>query len=292
MATKKDLIGIIGGSIGHELAGFVLEKEFCQETPFGLSTEIFEGKINGEKLFFLSRHGKGHRYNPSHVPYRANVYALKELDCTKIVSITAVGSLNENIKPGQILLPNQIIDKTNGRGKERSFFGEEVVAHVGVAEPFCKDLSTQLFRISYDLGKSYPKGCYVCMEGPQFSTKAESQMHRNWGGDVIGMTVSPEYRLCREAEMCYAALALITDYDVWWPGEEVSVEKVKETIAENNMKVAEIIKRLVRSELSECHSKCSSALEHAVQTDQKLISQNGEFKEIYGPFLGKYGYWK
>lgn len=283
---KKNLIGIIGGSIGHELEGFALEEELRMETPFGVSTDIFKGKLEGEELVFLSRHGKGHVYDPSHVPYRANVYALKELGCQQVVSITAVGSLHENFAPGQILIPNQIVDKTYRRGGEASFFGEGIVAHVGVADPFCKDLSKQLFRVSYELGIIYPKGCYVCMEGPQFSTKAESQMHRIWGGDVIGMTVSPEYKLCREAELCYAALALVTDYDVWYPGEEVSVEKVLETIKKSNKKIAEIIRRLVKQEAMQCTSGCHSALEKAIQTNPDFIDDRT--KEKYNLLIGKY----
>jgi 5'-methylthioadenosine phosphorylase len=290
MDTKKNLLGIIGGSIGHELAGFILEEEFRQETPFGQSTTIFKGKIKNRELLFLSRHEKGHLLDPSHVPYRADIYALKELGCTHILSITAVGSLKEKYAPGNIIIPDQIIDKTNGRGKERSFFGEGIVAHVDVSEPFCKDFSKQLFRISNERGPSFSKGCYICMEGPQFSTKAESKMHRKWGGDIIGMTVSPEYRLCREAELCYAALALITDYDVWRQGEEVSVGKVKETIAKNNLQVAEIIKCLVHSKLSECRCGCTSALECAIQTNQNLIAVNSELKNTHNLFLKKYGY--
>lgn len=282
----EGLVGIIGGSIGYELEGFVVEEELKMETPFGVSTDIFRGKLNGEELVFLSRHGKGHVCDPSHVPYRANIYALKKLGCGRVVSVTAVGSLHENFEPGQILIPDQIIDKSYRRGEEASFFGEGIVAHVGEADPFCRDLSKQLSRISYELGMTHSKGCYVCMEGPQFSTRAESIMHKGWGGDVIGMTVSPEYRLCREAEMCYAALAMITDFDVWYPGEEVSVEKVKETIRRNTEKVKEIMGRLVKQEPRECRRGCNRALEGAIQTDWSYVSE--EIKEKFRLLAGKY----
>jgi 5'-methylthioadenosine phosphorylase len=221
------ILGVLGGSGLYDLDGLSEARTDEVSTPFGPpSAPVASGLIGSTKLLFLPRHGQGHRYSPSEINYRANVFALKSLGAEKILSVSAVGSLREGLAPGEFVLPDQFIDKTWGRAS--TFFGGGVVGHVGFAEPTCPSFAAAVAAAAATSGRRIHRGgTYVCMEGPQFSTRAESQLHRSWGADVIGMTGATEAKLCREAEVCFASLALVTDYDAWHAEEEaVSVDAV------------------------------------------------------------------
>ena len=213
--AKQVLLAMIGGSGLYEMPGLRNTREYNMDTPFGkTSAPIILGELEGQSVAFLARHGIGHHLTPSEVPYRANIYALKSLGVQRIVSISACGSLKEEFAPGHIVIPDQIYDNTHGR--VRSFFGDGLVAHVSVADPFCVDLSDQLeTAVGAAGGVLHRSGALITIEGPRFSTKAESNTYRSWGMSIIGMTASPEAFLAREAEICYATMAHVTDYDVW-----------------------------------------------------------------------------
>ena len=242
-------------------------------TPFGRpSDSILLGTMNGQRVAFLSRHGRGHRIPPSGINYRANIYALKSLGVTKIFSVSAVGSMKEAIEPGHLVLPDQFIDRTTQR--VRTFFDKGVVAHIAFSDPICPLLSTVLWKASQEVGATvHRSGTYICIEGPQFSTKAESKVYRQWGVDVIGMTNMPEAKLAREAEMCYATMALVTDYDCWHHTEEpVSVGAIL-NIMKGNVEVAQRVLRIsfgLTQDLMAC--PCQSALEHAVISAPEAIT--------------------
>lgn len=266
------MLGIIGGSGIYRLPGLEDEGEVTATTPFGNpSGSIRRGRIGGTKVAFIARHGVGHRRSPSYVPYRANLYALKELGVTHLLSVSAVGSLREELPPRTLVIPDQIVDRTVAR--ERTFFDGSVVAHVGIADPFCQKFRESVIeaagrgeRVKSDAAT------YVCIEGPQFSTRAESNLYRSWGGSVIGMTAQPEARLAREAELCYAMLALVTDYDVWHDrAEDVSVEVVVGHLRAASATAAEAIARLAGSALPERTCGCSRALDGAIMSDPELI---------------------
>ena len=234
MSERRPLLGIIGGTGLYAMQGLERVERVEVDTPFGKPSDaIVVGDIEGVPVAFLARHGQGHRLIPSEIPYRANIYALKVLGVERVVSVSAVGSLREEVAPLDLLVPNQLIDRTRRGGA--TFFGDGIVAHVGLADPFCTDLSAQLASKAESTGSRVHRGgAYVVMEGPAFSTRAESNVYRSWGASVIGMTAIPEAKLAREAEMCYATLCCVTDYDVWRETEEaVSVELVLANLAAN-----------------------------------------------------------
>lgn len=282
----REFIGVIGGS-GLYNIGLENCEEVEVDTPFGPpSDKILIGELGGVKFAFLPRHGKGHRLTPSEINYRANIFAMKKLGVSKILSISAVGSMKEDIPPGRLVLPDQFIDFTKKR--ESTFFGNGIVAHVSMAAPVCSPFATVVYGIAAELG--YPAklgGTYLCMEGPQFSTKAESYLWRSMGVDVIGMTNMPEAKLAKEAELCYVTLALSTDYDCWHEEEEdVSVETIIKTLNENVEKAKNILKKLPEKigNLGQC--ACGKALEFAVITDRKAIP--AAVKKNLQPIIGKY----
>ena len=266
--------GIIGGSGLYQMPELTGVEEVRVETPFGDPSDSFVvGTLEGERVAFLPRHGRGHRYTPTEVPFRANIYAMKLLGVERILSASAVGSLQEKYAPLDMVIPDQFFDRTRARVRESTFFGEGIVAHVSFAHPVCSALgdvmeaSCQVADVTTHRG-----GTYLCMEGPAFSSVAESNVYRSWGMDIIGMTNLQEAKLAREAEICYATLALVTDYDCWHPGHDaVSVETVVEYLNKNvrnaQMILREAIKRLKSGE-RDC--KCGSALQHAIFTPSNL----------------------
>lgn len=265
-------MAVIGGSGLYQMSGLENTEEISVETPFGKpSAPITVGTLEGMRVAFLARHGIGHHITPTEVPYRANIYALKSLGVERVISISACGSLREEYAPGQIVIPDNIFDFTKDRA--RSFFGEGFVAHVSVAEPFCNDLSNQLEKAVRGTGATLHRGgTFITIEGPRFSTKAESQAYRAWGMSIIGMTAAPEAFLAREAELCYATMAHVTDYDVWHESEApVTVEMVIQTLNKNTQTAQEAIRNLVRDFKTERDCACGQALATALITDPKVI---------------------
>ena len=280
-------VAFIGGSGLYNIDGLPDRDEIEISTPFGPpSDRIVTGTLNGVGIAFLPRHGKGHRLSPTELPARANIYALKTLGVERIISISAVGSLKESVRPLDLLVPDQLIDRT--RSRKDTFFGNGIVAHVGFAEPFCPALSEVLAQSARDQKASvHIGGTYVVMEGPQFSTRAESQLYRSWGASVVGMTALPEAKLAREAEICYATLALVTDYDVWRLSEEqVSVELVIANLVQNTETSRKIIVDVVTKLPRKRDCACESALKDAIITDRDHIPQ--EAKERLAPLVGRY----
>jgi 5'-methylthioadenosine phosphorylase len=271
---EKVSLAMIGGSGLYEMPGLTDTHEHDIATPFGkTSAPIVVGTLESERVAFLARHGKGHHITPSEVPYRANIYALKSLGVERIVSISACGSLQEEFAPGHIVIPDQIYDNTHGRA--RSFFGEGLVAHVSVADPFCRDLSDQLeSAVSVAGGVIHRGGAFITIEGPRFSTKAESNTYRGWGMSIIGMTASPEAFLAREAEICYATMAHVTDYDVWHVSEApVTVEMVIQTLNKNTAIAQEAVRILARQLKHERDCECEHALATALITHKDVIPE-------------------
>lgn len=261
------MLGVIGGTGLYELVGLGTGREVIVETPFGRpSGPIRLGTFGANQVAFLGRHGPGHVHSPTNLPYRANVYAMKASGVTHLVSISAVGSMRESLPPRSLVVPDQIIDRTVDR--PRTFFDADVVAHVGLADPYCPDLRSALLRAAAEHGTdALDGGTYLCIEGPQFSTRAESNLYRSWGATVIGMTAMPEARLAREAELCYATLALVTDYDVWHDAEaDVSVELVLGHLRANAATAAGVIARLAGATLPVRNCDCGRALDGAVAT--------------------------
>ena len=270
--TGHIALAIIGGSGLYEMAGLSDTQEHQIDTPFGkTSAPIIIGTLEGQRVAFLARHGIGHHITPSEVPYRANIYALKSLGVQRIVSISACGSLQEEFAPGHIVIPDQIYDNTHGRA--RSFFGEGFVAHVSVADPFCRDLSDQLeSAVRSAGGVTHRGGSFITIEGPRFSTKAESNTYRLWGMSIIGMTASPEAFLAREAEICYATMAHVTDYDVWHLSEApVTVEMVIQTLNKNTAIAQEAVRVLAGALKRERDCDCGHALASALITRKDVI---------------------
>lgn len=268
-----EVIGVIGGSGLYDIDGLSDLKSISVETPFGSpSDEFVTGVLDGVRMVFLPRHGKGHRLLPSEVNFRANIYGMKKLGVTRLISVSAVGSMKEEIVPGHIVIPDQFIDRTNS-GRKSTFFGNGIVAHVQFADPVCADLSVELYQAAIEAGATAHKGgTYICMEGPAFSTRAESNMYRMLGVSVIGMTNVPEAKLAREAEICYGVIALATDYDCWHDShEDVTVDVVLETIRKNVAMARDIIRRVVAKAAGEKGCHCSSALQHAIITDRSVI---------------------
>jgi 5'-methylthioadenosine phosphorylase len=261
------MLAVIGGSGVYDLEDADRREIIEAETPFGRpSGTVHKTRIDQTEVLFLARHGAGHVYSPTSVPYRANVFALRELGATHLISLSAVGSLREDLPPRSLVTPDQIIDRTVNR--ERTFFESGVVAHVGMAEPFCARLRASLGEAA--ALANHPArgdGTYVCIEGPQFSTRAESHLYRSWGATVIGMTAMPEARLAREAGLCFAMLAMVTDYDVWHDAEEdVSVEVVTSNLRANTQAAHAIIRQVMTGGLPERVCGCGSSLEQAVMT--------------------------
>jgi len=279
------ILGVLGGSGLYDLDGLSEARTEEVSTPFGPpSAPVTSGRIGSTKLLFLPRHGQGHRYSPSEINYRANVFALKSLGAEKVLSVSAVGSLREGLSPGEFVLPDQFIDKTWGRAS--TFFGGGVVGHVGFAEPTCPSFAAALAAAAGASGRRVHRGgTYVCMEGPQFSTRAESQLHRSWGADVIGMTGATEAKLCREAEVCFVSLALVTDYDAWHAEEEaVSVDAVVAVLRANVAGARDIIRRLGEHAANAAPCACARAAAHAVITAPDAITAEarGRLRLLHG----------
>jgi len=269
----QPIIGVIGGSGLYEIEGFSNVEEIRLETPFGDPSDAYiTGTLEGVKLVFLPRHGRGHRLLPSEVPYRANIYGMKKLGVERIISVSAVGSMKEEIVPGHIVIPDQFFDRTQGK-RASTFFGEGVVGHVQFADPVCGDLSRVLYQSACEVGATVHRGgTYVCIEGPNFSTRAESNVFRSWGVDIIGMTNLPEARLAREAEICYGTVALATDYDCWHQDhDDVSVEAVIAIIQQNVATARNIIRAAVGNLATERACACGEALQYAIMTRKDLI---------------------
>jgi 5'-methylthioadenosine phosphorylase len=280
-------LAIIGGSGLYHMSGLAQAREIEADTPFGKpSAPIVVGELQGQRIAFLARHGIGHRLSPSEVPYRANIYALKALGVERIVSISACGSLREDYAPGEVVVPDQLFDFT--RKRRVSFFEDGLVAHISVANPFCEDLSTRLFAAVQSTGAAcHSGGSLITIEGPRFSTKAESNTYRSWGMSIIGMTASPEAFLAREAELCYAVMAHVTDYDVWHTSEEpVTVEMVIEILHRNTQIAQEAVKSLANGLGEERGCACANALASALITDPGSIS--AEARQRLSLLTGKY----
>lgn len=287
-------IGIIGGSGMYQLEGLTSLREIKLETPFGAPSDaLVTGELDGLKLVFLPRHGRGHRLLPSEVPYRANVFALKSLGVEYVISVSAVGSLKDTFHPGEVVVPAQYVDRTCGRAS--TFFGEGLVAHVSLADPVCARLARVLTESSRACGlKAHENATALCIEGPAFSTRAESQLYRGWGMDIIGMTSLPEARLAREAELHYATLALVTDYDCWHETEQaVTVETVVQVLGKNTANVKRILanavpalKALGAGKDHSSHCPCATALANAIISDPTVAG--AEQREALRPIIGKY----
>jgi 5'-methylthioadenosine phosphorylase len=260
-------IGIIGGSGLYDIEGLRKVKERSIKTPFGApSDKVMLGELDGIRIAFLSRHGRGHGINPSEINYRANIYALKSLGVQRVISVSAVGSMKESIKPGDVVLPDQFIDFTKRRTS--TFFEGGIVAHVAFGEPICATLATDLLASARSVGATVHRGgVYLCVEGPQFSTKGESRLYRQWGVDVIGMTNMPEAKLAREAELCYATVALVTDYDCWHATEEaVTVDAILAVLSRNVTFAKRMLRQVVPSIAGAPDCVCHRALQNAIVT--------------------------
>jgi len=296
MATKKPKasakkepvkIGIIGGSGLYHMAGLTDTREIRVKTPFGDPSDAFVvGTLEGRRVAFLARHGRGHLFSPSEINYRANICAMKMLGVEQIISVSAVGSLREDLPPMDFLIPDQFFDRT--RGRRSTFFGDGVVAHIAFDKPTCKRLSKLLAEACERSGvKAHDGGTYVCMEGPAFSTLAESHTYRQLRFDVIGMTNLTEAKLAREAELCYATFAMITDYDCWHPEHDsVTVDMIIGYLNKNAENVQRAIREAVRTLGDERQCKCGSAVTHAILTDRKKIPAAA--KKRLAPVIGKY----
>jgi 5'-methylthioadenosine phosphorylase len=281
------LIGIIGGSGLYEMEGMEAVREEVVRTPFGEPSDRYIlGRLHGRPVAFLARHGRGHRLMPSELNFRANIFGFKVLGAEWILSASAVGSMREEIKPLDILIPDQFFDRTTQRVS--SFFGNGLIAHVSVADPTCEVLGDILYRAGRQLGAAMHRGgTYLCIEGPQFSTRAESRIYRSWGVDVIGMTNLQEAKLAREAEICYATMALVTDYDVWHATEEdVNVEAVVKILLQN-VQTAKAIIRAAVADIPETRTcPCAHALRDAIITARHAIP--AQVKRDLAPIVGKY----
>lgn len=267
------VIGIIGGSGLYELDGLTDVQNVSMTTPFGgPSDDYITGTLDGVRMVFLPRHGKGHRLLPSEINFRANIYGMKKLGVTHLISVSAVGSMKEEIVPGHIVIPDQFIDRTNA-SRINTFFGNGIVAHAQFADPVCSELSDSLYTAAQAVGATVHRGgAYICMEGPAFSTRAESLMYRSFGASVIGMTNVPEAKLAREAEICYGVIALATDYDCWHEShEDVSIDAILEIVRKNVTMAKAIIKNAVGRIGRDRKCGCASAMQYAVITDRAVI---------------------
>jgi len=267
---QKSILGIIGGSGVYDIDGLINKRWEAVSSPFGApSDELLFGELNGQQLVFLPRHGRGHKIPPSEINFRANIDALKRAGVTEVISVSAVGSLREHLKPGMFVIVDQFIDRTFARNK--SFFGSGLVAHVSMAHPVCSRLGDHIELAAKEAGITALRGgTYLVMEGPQFSSLAESELYRTWGCDVIGMTNMPEAKLAREAEMCYATVAMVTDFDCWHPDhDDVTVEQIIKVLLENADKARSLVKHVAPKVLGDEHGNtcsCRTALEYAIIT--------------------------
>ncbi len=281
-------IGIIGGSGLYHMPGFNDSREVQQTTPFGDPSDAYIlGTLEGRKVAFLARHARGHKLLPSELNFRANIHGFKQLGVERIVSVSAVGSLKEEHKPLDFVIPDQFFDRT--RHRVDTFFGDGIVAHVGFGEPVCGELAGVVHGACQSAGVSSKLGgTYICMEGPQFSTKAESNVYRSWGADVIGMTNLQEAKLAREAEICYVTIAMVTDYDCWHPHHDsVTVEQIVSVLVKNAENAARVVKATL-SEMPQGRScKCGQALAHAILSDPAKIpaATKEKLKLIVGKYL-------
>ena len=281
------MVGVIGGSGLYEMEGLEEVQTISMTTPFGDPSDSFVvGRLEGIKIAFLPRHGKGHRISPSSLNFRANIYAMKVLGVQWIIGVSAVGSMKEYLHPGDMVIPNQYIDRTVHR--QNTFFTDGIVCHISFADPICPVLSQILFQAGKEVGATVQKdGTYLCIEGPQFSTRAESKLYRTWGVDVIGMTNLPEAKLAREAEICYAAIAFVTDYDCWHEEkEDVSVGDILRILAQSTKVAKRTIRHALKHlpEMRECI--CATALKYALITGKKYIPE--KTKKDLEPIIGKY----
>jgi len=281
-------IGIIGGSGLYDMAELTDRRDVTVDTPFGSPSAPFvTGRLAGKDVVFLARHGIGHRLTPSELNFRANIYALKTLGVERILSASAVGSLKQEYVPLHLVIPDQFVDRT--RGRISTFFGEGIVGHVGFAHPFCDGLSRTTYDAAVAAGATVHKGgTYVCMEGPQFSTKAESELYRQWGMDIIGMTNLQEAKLAREAEICYTTIALVTDYDCWHPDHDsVTVELIIQNLTQNARTAQKVIAEAVRRlDAAPRTCACASALATAIITRPEHVP--AATKQKLQPIIGKY----
>jgi 5'-methylthioadenosine phosphorylase len=283
----KAEIGIIGGSGLYSMEGFEAEEEVTIETPFGRPSDNYIlGSLCGRKVAFLARHGRGHRISPSELNFRANIWGLKSLGVERVISLSAVGSLKEEHKPLDFVIPDQFFDRTKGRVS--TFFGEGLVVHIGFSDPVCPHLSEVVHGACQTAGVTVKKGgTYLCMEGPAFSTKAESNVYRSWGMDVIGMTNLQEAKLAREAELCYVTIAMVTDYDCWHPDHDaVTVDEIIGNLIQNAGNARRVVREAVSHMPRERQCKCGSALAHAIITDRKMVPQVTRHK--LDLLIGKY----
>jgi 5'-methylthioadenosine phosphorylase len=285
MAIPK--FGVIGGSGLYHIEGLKSVREIKINTPFGKpSDKLITGRLGGAELVFLPRHGRGHRWLPSEVNFRGNIFAMKKLGVERIISVSAVGSLREEIAPGDVVVPDQFIDHTTQRPS--TFFGGGIVAHVSLAEPFCPELSRSLAGAARaERAMVHAGGVYLCMEGPQFSTRAESHLYRSWGADIIGMTNVQEAKLAREAEICFATMALATDYDCWnEQAGHVEIEHVLEILSKNVELAKKTIHNVIEAAPAARSCSCASALQNAIITERKKIP--GKVRTALSPIVGKY----
>ena len=280
-------IGVIGGSGLSSMPGFTEQKEVAVDTPFGKPSDTYTvGQLEGKEVAFLTRHGRGHRLSPSELNFRANIYGMKKLGVERIVSLSAVGSLKEEHKPLDFVIPDQFVDRT--RGRISTFFGEGLVAHVSFADPVCPELAKTVKGACSAAGVNVKSGgTYLCMEGPMFSTRAESNLYRSWGMDVIGMTNLQEAKLAREAEICYVTVAMVTDYDCWHADHDaVQVTDIIRVLTQNAANACKVVAEAVRVMPADRSCKCRSSLAHALITDKKLVP--AETVKKLEPIVGKY----
>lgn len=281
-------IGIIGGSGLYKIEGIRIIKHVSVKTPFGKpSDKLTTGKFEGKEVVFLPRHGAGHWISPSQINYRANIYAMKKLNVDRIISFSACGSLKEEIKPLDFVVVDQFVDRTN-QARIMTFFDKGIVAHIDFMHPVCRQLSTIIFEESKGLGLNMHKGgTYINMEGPAFSTLAESSLYRKLGIDVIGMTNMPEAKLAREAEICYASLACVTDYDCWHPQHEsVTADMVIQNLLKNIENAKKLLSKIIKNIPEERNCACGNALKYAIVTDKKFIPR--KVKKDLDIIIGKY----
>src|SRR3984893_15431520 len=280
-------VGIIGGSGLYLMTGLSGTREARMKTPFGEPSDVIVlGSLEGKRVAFLARHGRGHRILPGEINYRANIYAMKMLGVKRLISVSAVGSLQEDLRPGEFLVPDQFVDRT--KHGVSTFFGGGLVAHVSFAHPTCPQVSSVLADASVHCGVMvHRRGTYICMEGPQFSTLAEAHLHRQLRFEVVGMTNVTEAKLAREAEICYATIAMITDYDCWHPEHEsVTATQIIATLVQNAENAQQVLREAVRAMPTERKCKCGAALKHALVTDLKLVP--AATKKRLAPIIGKY----
>jgi 5'-methylthioadenosine phosphorylase len=280
-------IGVIGGSGLYSMPGFEAHEQLVVETPWGRPSDaILAGTLAGKRVVFLARHGRGHRISPSELNFRANIYALKTLGVERIISLSAVGSLKEEHHPLEFIIPDQFFDRT--RGRVSTFFGEGLVAHISFADPVCPQLSRLIADCCPAVGVTGKLGgVYLCMEGPAFSTKAESNVYRSWGMDVIGMTNLQEAKLAREAEICYVTVAMVTDYDCWHEDHDaVTVNDILANLTRNAENAARLVAEAVARMPEARACKCGAALAHAIITDRRMVP--AETVKKLGPLVAKY----